>query len=252
MSAPWFYRAPVSKALFWSTGVASVVALRFSDPTHLSQRFGLDVYKILAAGQIWRLLTCSLPFSGISEMALGLKLLYDSRKFERLMGSEKYGAFLCAVTALSTSLLAGLSLIFDIQSFATGPYSVICAVLMLFHVYVPVTQPRMLRILGVNFSDKSWTYATYLPLLLSGGMSSLLPGLCGTFAGWLYTTNAADVQSWRLPRPVENVFRLLNPLLCSTPPEIPRRRRQEDAGGDNRGGDNTGAAFPQVSDRKIL
>ena len=167
MSAPWFYKAPISKALFWSTGVASVMALRFSDPSYLPQRFGLDVNKMLASGQIWRLLTCSLPFSSISEMAFGMNMLYEARKFERLMGNEKYGAFVCFVTAVSTSLLAGLSLTFGTRAFATGPYSLIYAVMMLFHVYVPVTQPRMLRILGVDFTDKAWTYATSLPVGLT-------------------------------------------------------------------------------------
>jgi len=234
MSAPWFYSAPVSKMLFYSTAVSSILSLRSSSADPI-MRYGLDVNRILASGQIWRILSCHFPFVTISELTIGLSCLYEFRKFERMMGLEKFAALFMAVTTLSTSLLAGLSLTFGVSP-ATGPYSFIYAMLMLHHTFIPETQPRMFRILGTDFSDKAPFYLVTLPLLFSQGSASFLPGACGAFAGWLYTSNVGGIQQWRLPSVVNRALRLVGPAVAPRQPEVQRPRAGE-AGPAARGAD---------------
>jgi membrane associated rhomboid family serine protease len=161
MSARWFYRAPVSKALFYGTAFSSLVALKFD----VQSAMQLDPSGVLASGQFWRLVAYQFPFSNLSEIAVGLAYLYELRKFERMMGNEKFGAFVLLVTTLSTTLLASLSLTFG-EMPATGPFPLVAALLVLHHTFVPVTQPRMFRALGVNFTDKAPLYAFTLPVRL--------------------------------------------------------------------------------------
>jgi hypothetical protein len=89
--------------------------------------------------------------------------LYELRKWERMMGNNKFGTFVLLVTTLSTTVLASLSVTFG-EVPATGPFPLVAALLVLHHTFVPVTQPRMFRILGVNFTDKAPFYAFTVPV----------------------------------------------------------------------------------------
>lgn len=231
MSATGFLKASVSKVLFYSTAVSSILSLRYGGHA------GLDISRVLSSGQIHSLLTSHFPFSTTSEMVLGLIFLYELRKFERMMGSEKFGAFLFFSATVATSLLSGLSLILQLNP-VPGPYALIYSFIVLHHVYVPVTSPHMLTVFGVSFSEKAIFYLTALPLALSSGIDSLLPTACGFIAGCLYVTDVGGVQAWRLPQPVERFFQRLGPLVATPPPAPPRPRRG--AGGGSRGGDGSG------------
>jgi hypothetical protein len=226
--------------LFYSTAISSFLSLRSSSsPAAHTVRFGLDVNRILASGQLWRLVVSHVPFSTVSELAIGLSCLYEFRKFERMMGLEKFVALFVAVTTLSTSLVAGLSLSLGVAP-ATGPYSFIYAMLVLHHSFIPETQPRMFRFLGKDFSDKAPFYLVALPLLLSQGAASVLPGVCGTAAGWLYTSDVGGIQHWRLPAPLNRALRLVGPLVASRQPAVPRPRGRAPPAGDRDRGNGTG------------
>ena len=80
-----------------------------------------------------------------------------------MMGTEKFGAFVVLVTTLSTTLLASLSLTFG-EDPSTGPFPLLAALLVMHHIYVPVTQPRMFSICGLKFTDKAPFYAFLVPV----------------------------------------------------------------------------------------
>lgn len=56
---------------------------------------------------------------------------------------------------------------------------------------------------GMQLSEKSWIYMLSCQLLLSDGLSSILAGLSGIVAGYLYETDGYGFQNFRLPRSVE-------------------------------------------------
>ena len=166
MSHAWFYGAPVTKAVVFSTCASSMYALRLaSRPDDFIGSMGLNASRVLASGELWRLVTCHLPFASTSELLLGLSFLYEMHKFERMMGSGKFGAFVVFVTSLAASLQAAASRTFEsLRAPSTGPYSLIFAVLMLHHAFVPPVKPRVMRILGVDFSNKAPFYILALPV----------------------------------------------------------------------------------------
>ena len=204
------------------TLVSSLIGLRNGG---FASESSLSVSKILASGQAWRLLSCHFPFSSLSELLIGISFLYEMRKIERMMGVEKFGSFVSFVTATSTTLLAGLGLSFGVTP-STGPLPLVCAFLVLHQIFVPSTQPRLVRLLGVDFSDKAPLFFFAAPLVLSQGAASVLPAACGTFAGYLYASNFGDVQSWRLPKFIQATFQLLLPLIESSPSEPPQPQRR--------------------------
>ena len=69
--------------------------------------------------------------------------------------------------------------------------------------YVPRLQSTEFSLLGVGFSEKSWTYLLGLQLSLSQGLRSLLPSLIGLLFGYLYIKNILFVQKFRLPKFLE-------------------------------------------------
>ena len=72
--------------------------------------------------------------------------------------------------------------------------------------YVPRLQSTEFSILGLGFSEKSWTYLLGLQLSLSQGFRSLLPSLIGLLFGYLYIKNLLLMQKFRLPKFLEVCF----------------------------------------------
>lgn len=130
MSARWFHHAPVSKAAFYLVAAATVMGFRYVEPGKLPTLLGLDMGKLLTSGSFWRVLTFHLPFASSSEMIVGMYMLYEFRKLERMIGTRKFGAFVCGVLGVASTILSGLSLTFGIRP-ATGPYILLFALLMM-------------------------------------------------------------------------------------------------------------------------
>jgi hypothetical protein len=131
MSASWFYNAPISKVLFYTSVATSFFSIR-NNGVGSAKFSAFDVNRILASGQIWRLVTYQFPFSSTSELILGLTFLYELRKFERMMGMSKFSVFMLFVSTVSTTILASLNTILQLN-IASGPYSIIYACLVLHH-----------------------------------------------------------------------------------------------------------------------
>lgn len=68
---------------------------------------------------------------------------------------------------------------------------------------------RNYSLLGVVFSEKSWTYLLAAQLLLSEGLASILPALVGMAAGYLYDVDWFGSQTYRIPQPVERFFSII-------------------------------------------
>lgn len=137
MSAPWWRGAPVSKAIFYGTLVTSLYAVSLSQSqTRASftqnSPFALHAGSVLARHEFWRLLTSHVPFGHLIDMFFGLSYLYQTRVLERLLGSEKFGAFLFIVLSLTTSLeLAWLTQTSSSFQFSVGPYAIVGACMVL-------------------------------------------------------------------------------------------------------------------------
>jgi len=107
------------------------------------------------------------------------------RRFEREMGSRRFGAFIVYTSVLSTFLeLVVFNLFFDIERYS-GPYPQLGAVLALYHTFTPRLHPKFYGVLGYDFSEKSLTYGLCAQVLLSGGLSTIVPMAVGFLSGTL-------------------------------------------------------------------
>ncbi|EXC34971.1 hypothetical protein L484_014698 [Morus notabilis] len=75
---------------------------------------------------------------------------------------------------------------------ASGPYGLIFASFVPFFFDIPVS--TRFRVFGVRFSDKSFIYLAGLQLLLSSWKRSILPGVCGILAGFIYRLNILRIR----------------------------------------------------------
>uniref|UniRef100_A0A7S2WHG0 UBA domain-containing protein n=1 Tax=Rhizochromulina marina TaxID=1034831 RepID=A0A7S2WHG0_9STRA len=258
---PWWHRAPVSKALALGTLGSTLVVLSQGHAT--AEALSLDAWRVLGSSEVWRLVTCHLPFSGLSELVFGLSFLYQFRLYERMLGSAKFGAFLIIVASVASSLETFIvgSISSVPLTVAPGPFAIIFALLALQHEITPVTKPAMLGVLGVNFSEKAVPMCLSLPLLFSQGFASILPSSVGFFTGWLYSQDFLGMQQFRLPRLIQDCLsflfsRLLHErhALARPPPAAwPSWRRPGDAvPGQAAPANHAQAPPPQASEEDIL
>ncbi|KAH9606332.1 hypothetical protein KSS87_005329 [Heliosperma pusillum] len=116
------------------------------------------------------------------------------------------------------------------SSITTGPYSLIFSAFVPFFFDIPVS--TRFRVLGLKFSDKSFIYlaglqiliddsnnlfatcgvtphnalVSTMQLLLSSWKRSILPGICGVIAGFLYRTNIFSIRKAKLPYFLTSLF----------------------------------------------
>eukprot|EP00611_Tribonema_gayanum_P007441 TRINITY_DN167_c2_g1_i1.p1 TRINITY_DN167_c2_g1~~TRINITY_DN167_c2_g1_i1.p1 ORF type:complete len:354 (+),score=52.27 TRINITY_DN167_c2_g1_i1:291-1352(+) len=207
-----FADAPCSKASLVFTWVLSIV----SYASGRQESLVLDVSKALGSAQLWRLWTCHFIWTGVGEALVGSMLLYHFRVLERQMGSRKFGTFAVIVGILSSvMLLAAGSLAVPGLQPAAGPIPLVFALLVLYHVCVPVLQPRLLGLLSLNFTEKSVAYALAIQLALSQGPSTLAPAICGLVIGAAYRLDLFKLQRAHLPAAVYRLCSKLHPCFRS-------------------------------------
>ncbi|KAJ0099326.1 hypothetical protein Patl1_21158 [Pistacia atlantica] len=90
----------------------------------------------------------------------------------------------------------------------SGPYGLIFASFVPFFFDIPVS--TRFRVFGVRFSDKSFIYLAGLQLFLSSWKRSMLPGICGLFAGSLYRLNFFHIRKAKFPEFVASFFSRLS------------------------------------------
>ena len=158
------------------------------------------------------------------------------------MGSRRFGAFIVYVSFLSTILeLVFFNIFFDTERYS-GPYPQLGAVLALYHKFTPRLHPKFFGILGYDFSEKSITYGLCAQVMLSGGMSTIVPTMIGFLSGML-CVNFSENQ---LPEFVYSLAAIIgNALLVDEAPAIMMSRSvQRGAGGGGGGNRPRRAAAP--------
>lgn len=156
---------------------------------------------------------------------MGSLLLYGFRVFERQAGTEAYGSRVVFVGVLSALLQLGLgAALREPHGFASGPYGVVFAMFVPFCLDVPATS--RFTFLGLALTDKAFTYALGLQLLLLHGRLSALAGLCGLAAGALVRLDVLGLRRLRLPRWFSGlVARTLGAILGGGGGAAPKIRR---------------------------
>jgi membrane associated rhomboid family serine protease len=198
-----------------TTQVISILVMIFSVFVDKSLLVGAGFPAMLGFGELYRLFTSQFCFESSAETFVGLLLLYIMRKFERDLGPRKFGAFIVLTLILSTVLQVSLSVITSsidlvgMKSQANGPYTLLFALLALYHKYVPKIQPSRFSILGLELSEKTGTYVLASHLFLNRFAESIIPSVSGLLIGYLYVNDHLGLQSFRLPTMIEKVFSLL-------------------------------------------
>ncbi|XP_074320561.1 rhomboid-like protein 20 [Silene latifolia] len=197
-----FNNAPVTKGIVISSALFTI----FYGFQGRSHKLGLSYQDVFQNPKMWKIIVSMYAFMSTPELMFGLFLLYYFRVFERQMGSNKYSVFILFSYAVSFFLESSiLALLKDpSSSITTGPYSLIFSAFVPFFFDIPVS--TRFRVLGLKFSDKSFIYLAGLQLLLSSWKRSILPGICGVIAGFLYRMNIFSIRKAKLPYFLTSLF----------------------------------------------
>merc|ERR1712176_437196 len=185
----WFLGAPVAKAIAVSTGIVYVIV----EMNKLHKAMMLDTTQIFDHAQFYRIFTACLTFATMGELIVGLAALCPLMiRFEREMGSRRFGAFIVYSSIISTILeLVIFNIFFDTERYS-GPYPQLGAVLALYLKFTPRMHPKFFGVLGYDFSEKSLTYALCAQVILSGGFSTAIPTLIGFLCGMMCVKISAN------------------------------------------------------------
>lgn len=244
--AVWFLGAPVSKAIAISTVIVYVVA----EMNNWHDSLVLDTTKIFDHAQFYRIFVCNLTFASMGELIVGLLALCPlMRRFEREMGSRRFGAFIVYSSVLSTILeLIIFNIFFDIERYS-GPYPQLGAMLALYHKFTPRLHPKFFGVLGYDFSEKSLVYGLCAQVILSGRLSSLIPAMVGFISGIL-CINWSETE---LPDFVYSFSNFMGKAIVDEAPAIMMSRsvqRGAERGNRPRGAPNVGRpAAPPAAPR---
>mmetsp|Transcript_10967 Transcript_10967/g.15140 ORF Transcript_10967/g.15140 Transcript_10967/m.15140 type:complete len:309 (-) Transcript_10967:186-1112(-) len=201
--ASGFEGAPLSRVLFVSTTLQS-----FMLSASMKRNMGLDLGRVLAHGEVWRLFSHQLAFLDFGEALNGIVHIYWFRVLERMLGSRRFSCFLAITWTLSVSLATGaIVLLGDRREdgatylrLMPGPYFFIFSMYSLYFSLVPPTRPRLAGIFGINISEKSLVYLAGTQLFFSSGLRTVIPGLSGFLAGAAYLSDALKLYTWTLPK----------------------------------------------------
>ena len=175
------------------------------------------------------MLTTPFVFASFGEVVCGLMLLYTFRQLERKMGSIKFASYTIVSAALGLTVQLAFLVVFK-RALTPGPLPIIFSLLLPFFAHVPKLSPRYFSILGIDFSDKSFTYILALQLLFNNGISSIASGLAGFLVGVVYSAEVLPLHAWRVPSFLSNAAsRFVMPWLGSSPPWARDVRRAEQA-----------------------
>ena len=125
------------------------------------------------------------------------------------MGSRKFGAFILLSYIISVFLQLAILIILSTVginiAYTPGPFYYIYSLIPFYYFYIPKLNPVTYSSLGYSliFSEKSWLYLLSLQLLLSDGMQTIVPGMCGVLAAYVYSIEGLKLQSFRIPSFIE-------------------------------------------------
>lgn len=224
-SSTGFYHAPFSKGLLVLTGTASFFNILFVSSTrHL---FSSNPWiQIVHNSKLWRVLTSTFYYSSTRNLICGSFLLYSFRIFERRFGSKRYASYIFCTSVIAIGLqLTSIAVLkhfgHEVGLPPAGLFGVLFATLVKYFYDVPASDA--ITFIGFPISGKIFIYSMALQMLLAN-KESLLAGICGVVAGFIYRFNLFQVQQWlKLPEsltsPVSRAFGGL--FSTETPPTQP-------------------------------
>ena len=200
-----------------------------------------DTTKIFDHAQFYRIFVCNLTFGSMGELIFGLLALCPLlRRFEREMGSRKFGTFIVYTSILATVMeLLFFNIFFDIERYS-GPYPQLGSVLFLFHKFTPRMHPKFFGVLGYDFSEKSITYGLCAQVILSGGFSTLIP----TFFGFISGMMAVKWSETELPDFVYTIAGVVGKVITDDAPAVMMSRSVQRGGANRTRRTPTRAAAP--------
>ncbi|XP_022852364.1 rhomboid-like protein 20 [Olea europaea var. sylvestris] len=216
-----FNNAPVTRTIIIATALLTILFGIQGRSGNVGWSYQ-DIFKKL---QIWKLIASVFAFSSTPELLFGIYLLYYFRMFERQIGSNKYSVFILfsVIVSLLLEILA-LKLLKDpsLTILTSGPYGLIFSSFIPFYFDIPVS--TRFRVFSLHFSDKTFIYLAGLQLLLSSWKKSMLPGICGILAGFMYRLNVLHVRKIKFPEFIASFFSGLSwPFRGSTSPTAAAR-----------------------------
>eukprot|EP00903_Cladosiphon_okamuranus_P015126 g13989.t1 len=143
--------------------------------------------------------------------------LYRLRALEPLLGSKKFSAFAAVTSALALPFEATAGVYFGTVRLTPGPIPLVFAMLVVYYAIVPPSKPRYFGALGMDFSDKAFTFAVAGMLASCEGWDSIVPAVCGALVGGLYMMDTMSIQALRLPGVVYRCFSKLCRPFGSSP-----------------------------------
>ena len=111
------------------------------------------------------LMSSTILFSSFGEVICGLFLLYTFRQLERKMGSIKFASY-TILSTLGLTIQIVFLVCFSPRRLTSGPLPIICSLLIPFFAHIPKLSPRYFSILGVDFSDKTFTYLLAFAIII--------------------------------------------------------------------------------------
>lgn len=221
----FFLGAPFSKAMTFYL----VLFFVFNETMgyHTDRSFVLDWDRVFNEGEIWRVLTSQLTFETLGTLLFGVIVLCRMlRRFEREMGTRRFGTFAVFSSFISLSLEAMIAQMLPTSfSRTSGPYSFVGSLLYLYHAYTPRLHPKFFGVLGFDFSEKAVQYALVFQLLYADGWSAVVPFFCGVAGGLFCTTPPLRLlERYELPRFVYGLCESVGGAFVETPAPTPRRR----------------------------
>uniref|UniRef100_A0A1J3FS35 Ubiquitin-associated domain-containing protein 2 n=1 Tax=Noccaea caerulescens TaxID=107243 RepID=A0A1J3FS35_NOCCA len=211
-----FNNAPITRACVITCALFTV----FFGIRGGSSKLSLS-YQDLFEFRLWKSILWASAFSSTSELLFGLYLMYYFRVFERQIGSNKYWIFIFFSGSASLILEIIMLSLFKGNLVTSGPYALIFASFVPFYLDIPVL--KRFRVLGINFSDKSFIYLAGLQLLLSSWKRSIFPGICGIVAGSLYRLNIFGIRKAKLPDFIASLFSSHSQAPRMTTPNLGRQ-----------------------------
>lgn len=172
------------------------------------------------------------------DLLVCIGALYSSRHFERIFGTAKtcaLGTLVTSTSALVSLAIAGLE---TPESkwlrLVQGPYALLGAALLLFTKLIP-QRIAQFTVLGVRFSDKSFSYLMFAHVICAHGAGSIIPALLGVVMGAAYLYNAGGLGNLRVPSVVRDLAsKTVLPILLSEHPVARAARKAAERAGRER------------------
>ncbi|RHY35527.1 hypothetical protein DYB32_000027 [Aphanomyces invadans] len=187
------------------TSIIPMLSLSIHLITHLDHN--ADLVSVTKLSQYWRLLTCHFALDKCQRRHLTTATRCTQ------FGSNKFGTFIILVLLTSTALQVWLKL-----PTTPGPYPLIGALAVIYYCManhtecstrpahmalnaldnIPLLQPRLYSLLGLNVTDKSSIYGL-LSLVCLRSYSTAFPFATGVLVGLLYQSKYLPLSKLRVP-----------------------------------------------------